>query len=253
MHTDTKTRDTAFIRVGKRIRPRLNRWIASRSLLPADQPTIPADALGWTRLLRENWRDIQRECDQLLAERDAIPPFNEISPYHRKVAPDAKWRSFFFEAHNYHAPANRERCPRTAAVIDQIPDLVTAFYSVMDPGTVVPRHKGITKALLNVHLGLRIPGGVDQCRIEIGDEVHGWNDGELLIIDDTFPHAVWNNSGSPRALLFMQVLRPMTPSARLLGKLIVELMAHTTYIREARRRLNAKRVRRRRAPNRRLG
>jgi beta-hydroxylase len=232
------------IRWGKKLRPVLDRWLASRSLVP-NQPVLEAALFAWTERLRGDWRTVQQECDALLKERDSIPPLGEISPYHRKVAPDDRWRSYFFEAHGYCSDANRARCPRTAALLDTIPDLVTAFFSVMDPGTHVPRHKGFTKALLNVHLGLRIPAGVESCRIQIDGQDHGWREGELLIIDDTYPHEVWNQSQQSRALLFIQVLRPMTPPARMLGQLIVSAMNLTPYVRDARRALNGRRVRRR--------
>jgi beta-hydroxylase len=224
----------------KRFRPALNRWFVKQSLVP-NTPTLEPACLSWTAELRSNWHAIQAECDALLEERDAIPPLSVISPYHRRVAPDDRWRTFFFEAHGYQAQDNRARCPRTAALLDRVPDLVTAFYSVMDPGTHVPRHKGITKALLNVHLGLRIPAGVERCRIRIARENHGWQEGEFLVIDDTFKHEVWNDSDRPRALLFIQVLRPMTGPGRLLGKAIVRAVALTKYIRQARKALNATR------------
>lgn len=156
-----------------------------------------------------------------------------------RIAPDNKWRSFFFEAHGYEVLANRVRCPNTAAILDRIPDLVTAFFSVMEPGTHVPRHKGFTKALLNIHLGLRVPAGPERCRIQVADQSCGWADGEILMFDESFPHEVWNDSEGPRAILFIQVLRPMRRHGRLLARITVRFVNLTKYVQQARHAIGA--------------
>lgn len=212
----------------------LNRWIERHSTVPTT-PTLNPEILGWTTHLKANWSVVQAECDAVVADRDAAPPLGKIATYHRRIAPDDKWRSYFFEAHGYECGANRARCPQTAALLDGIPNLETAFFSIMEPGTHVPRHKGFTKALLNVHLGLRVPAGVDRCRIRVGDEIHGWKDGEILLFDESFPHEVWNDSDSPRSVLFIQVMRPMSFGGRLLGRMIITVMKQTKYVQEARR------------------
>ncbi len=238
-----RANDDWIIRYGKKIRPALNRWIARNSLI-ATTPVLAPASFAWTDHLEANWHDIQRECDELLAERDAIPPLSEVSPHHRRIDVENRWKSFFFEAHGFQVEANRARCPCTAELLDQIPGLVTAFYSVMEPGAHVPRHKGITKALVNVHLGLRVPAGVEHCRICIDGEDYGWEEGRLFFFDDTFKHEVWNDSDRPRAILFIQVMRPMTRLATILGKTVIGVVNRTSYIRDARKKLGATRSRR---------
>lgn len=225
----------------------LNRAIIGASLIPTT-PILDPALLDWTDRLAAQWRTIQAECDALLAERDAIPPLGRIAAYHRRIAPDDKWRSFFFEAHGYEVVANRARCPATAAILDTIPDLVTAFFSVMDPGTYVPRHKGFSKALLNIHLGLRVPAGIEACRIRVADQTCGWVEGRILMFDESFLHEVWNDGDSARAVLFLQVMRPMRWYGRVLGRAAIRFVNLTKYVQQARRAIGAtpKRGRRRR-------
>lgn len=236
--------ESAILRLGKKVRPTLNRWVEKASLIPTT-PMLDASLLPWTERLKTDWRVIQAECDALLGERDAIPPLGKIAAYHRRIAPDDKWRSFFFEAHGYEVVANRARCPNTAALLDGIPDLVTAFYSVMDAGTHVPRHKGFSKALLNIHLGLRVPAGIEQCRISVDDEDWGWKEGEMMMFDESFPHEVWNDSDQPRAVLFIQVMRPMRRYGRLLAHVTIRFMNVTKYVQQARHSIGATPKRRR--------
>ena len=230
--------ESAFLQFAKRFRPALNKWVERASLI-ATTPILDPSLLPWTDRLKKDWRVIQRECDGLLGERDAIPPLGQIASYHRRIAPDDKWRSFFFEAHGYEVVANRARCPNTAAILDEIPDLVTAFFSVMDAGTHVPRHKGFSKALLNIHLGLRIPAGPEYCRIMVEDQICGWEDGKLLLFDESFPHEVWNDTHQVRAILFVQVLRPMRWYGRLLAAVTIRFVNTTKYVQQARRSIGA--------------
>ena len=236
--TREKRSGSALLRFGKILRPTLNRWVESASLIPTT-PILDPSLLAWTERLKADWRVIQAEYDGLRVDHDAILPLGRIAAYHRQIAPDDKWRSFFFEAHGYEVVANRARCPNTAAILDGIPDLVTAFYSVMDPGTHVPCHKGITKALLNLHLGLRVSAGIESCRIRVADHDRGWEEGEILMFDETFPHEVWNDSDQPRAVLFIQVLRPMRWYGRMLAHVTIRFVNLTKYIQEARHSLDA--------------
>lgn len=160
-----------------------------------------------------------------------------MSPDHKRVASDGKWKSFVFEAYGYHVPRNRQLCPRTAEILDQVPNLVLAMYSIMDAGTYVPLHKGVSKALINAHLGLDVPHG--DCRIEVGGETRGWENGKLLVLDDTFPHQVWNNTDETRVVLLMQIRRPVRPLARLVGSAFLTAVRWTGYIQDPRRQLGA--------------
>lgn len=233
-----KRSGSALLRFGKRLRPTLNGWIESASLIPTT-PILDPSLLTWTDRLASDWQKIQAECDALLAERDAIPPLGRIASYHRRIAPDDKWRSFFFEAHGYEVVANRARCPATAAMLDTIPNLVTAFYSVMDPGTHVPRHRGFSKGLLNVHLGLRIPGEAQECRIQVADQDRRWEEGKVLMFDESFHHEVWNDSDQTRAVLFIQVMRPMGWRGRLLTRATIGFVNRTKYVQQARQSIGA--------------
>ena len=246
--TNKKRSGSALLRFGKKLRPTLNRWVESTSLIPTT-PILDSALLPWAEVLKREWRTVQAEYDSLVIGRDVIPPLGKIADYHRRIAPDDKWRSFFFEAHGYEVVANRTRCPKTAAILDGIPDLVTAFFSVMDAGTHVPRHKGFSKALLNIHLGLRIPAGMKDCRIQVADQTRGWADGEILMFDESFPHEVWNDSNHSRAILFIQVLRPMRWQGRLLARVIIEFVNLTKYVQQARRSIGATPIGRREETN----
>lgn len=224
------------IRFGKRLRGPFNRMIARSSRVPVT-PFIDSALFPWTKALEAGWADMRAELDAVIAGGGDILPLAKVSPDHHRVAKDGKWKSFVFEAYGYHVPPNRASCPRTAALLDQVPGLVLAMFSIMEPGTHVPLHKGVSKALINGHFALDVPEG--DCRIEVGGEVRGWTEGRLMLLDDTFSHQVWNNTDKNRVVLLMQIRRPVGPVARLLGDALLAVVRRTGYIQDPRRELDA--------------
>src|SRR5215213_1520099 len=142
MNESNAPRQTLALKVGKRLRKPFNRWISKSSLVP-NTPYLDPALFPWAEPLTRGWRAAQQELDQLLVERDHLPEFAKISPDHRRIAGDGKWKSFFFKAYGYRAEQNAARCPHTAALIESVPGVVVAFFSIMDAGIHVPRHKGV--------------------------------------------------------------------------------------------------------------
>lgn len=231
-------KNTFAVKIGKRIRRPLNRWLAKQSLI-GTQPIFDASAVPGISVLRDNWEVIRQEAEAVMFDGAEIPPLGDISPDHRRIAQNAAWKSFFFEGYSYKSIPNRARCPRTAALIDQVPNVVVAFFSIFEPGTHLKDHYGVTKAMLNVHLGLLVPEGPNRCEIRIRDEFRTWKPGEFLIFDETFNHEAWNESDQPRVVLFLQVMRPMRWPGRVLGKLFLQGIRRTSYVQDARRAIGA--------------
>lgn len=238
LETYVKGRDSLAVRVGKRIRWPLNRFLARQSLI-GTQPFFAPRQVPGLDLLRENWQVIRDEALAVMADRASVPPLGRVSPDHRRIASTSAWKSFFFTGYGYAAQRNRARCPRTAALIDRVPGVVVAFYSIFEPGTYVVPHNGVTKALLNVHLGLLVPQGPGRCEIRVEREVRGWTPGELMVFDETFEHEVWNETAEPRVVLFLQVLRPMRWRGRWLGKFFLWCIKRTSFVQDVRRNLDA--------------
>jgi aspartyl/asparaginyl beta-hydroxylase (cupin superfamily) len=226
----------AAIWVGRQLRKPLNRLIARSSSVPTT-PFIDPTLFPWAAALEAGWEDIRAELDSLRDRGGEVVPLDLISPDHAGVALDGKWKSFVFEAYGYHVPQNRALCPRTAKLLDNVPGLVLAMFSIMEPGTYVPLHTGVSKALINAHLGLDVPAG--DCRIEVGGETRWWDAGKLLLLDDTYPHQVWNNTDRTRVVLLMQVRRPVGRLGRFVGGAFLSAVRRSGYIQHPRRALGA--------------
>ena len=55
------------------------------------------------------------------------------------------------------------------------------------------------------HLPLIVPPG---CGFRVGNETREWEEGKLLIFDDTIEHEAWNESDQDRVVLIFDIWRP---------------------------------------------
>lgn len=213
----------------------VERWIGRRSPV-GDTPFYDPALFGWIAELERHWREIRAELDVVLADRDAIPPFQEISVDQIDLCDDDRWKTYFLYGYGFEASEHTAACPRTAELVRAVPGMRTAMFSILAPGKHIPHHRGPYKGVLRVHLGLIVPEPAASCRIRVGDELRHWREGASIVFDDTYDHEVWNDTGGQRVVLFLDVVRPLTGIARHLNEALLWLIAHSPVIRDARRR-----------------
>jgi aspartate beta-hydroxylase len=109
-------------------------------------------------------------------------------------------------------PDHVQKCPKTAAVLAQLPlcDIPHyapgAFFSVLAPRTRLPPHTGTTNTRSIVHLPLVIPSG---CGFRVGADVRTWMKGNAWVFDDTIEHEAWNDSDEIRIILIFDIWNPL--------------------------------------------
>jgi aspartyl/asparaginyl beta-hydroxylase (cupin superfamily) len=86
----------------------------------------------------------------------------------------------------------------------------TAFFSILDAGTRIPAHTGVTNTRLTVHLPLIVPPG---CGFRVGSETREWVPGKAWVFDDTIEHEAWNLSDVPRGVLIFDIWNPFLTAA----------------------------------------
>jgi beta-hydroxylase len=221
-------------RIGKKLRHRVSALVA-RSSQVGDQPVYDPALFPWIAEVEARSAEIRRELEALLTKREAIPPLADISPDHRRIAPPGKWKSFFLHGYGYPVVGNLQRCPKTAEIVARIPGLNSAFFSILDAGAHIPRHRGVTKAFLTAHLGLVVPARREACRMQLHDRMLQWSEGKTLVFDDTFHHEVWNDTEELRAVLLIQFRRPVGLVGRVVGGLFLFGIRHSRFVQDARK------------------
>src|SRR3984957_13702022 len=215
------------IAVGERILAPVERFIGKRSLV-GDATFFPEERFPWIAQVEANWETV-------LAEREALPNFQDISKDQIEITDDDDWKTYFLYGYGFEADLGVRACPKTAALMREIPGMTTAMFSILSPHKHILDHRGPYKGVLRYHLGLIVPRDAEQCRIRVDEDIRHWEAGKSLIFDDTFNHEVWNDTEETRVVLFVDVLRPLPfPDSAINGG-IVKAIGFSPFVLDAKR------------------
>ena len=179
------------------------------------------------RTLDRSFPAIREELVALLDEKSSIPRYHDLDRMQTYISAtvdaDKSWKVFYLYAMGEKPALNREKCPQTAAALDQVPGLFQAFFSILDGGKSVPAHCGPYRGYIRYHLGLVVPA-VDPPSIRVKDEVYTWKEGESVLFDDSWDHEVVNKCASDRVVLIVDVRRPMPLPFAALNRFVESVM-----------------------------
>jgi len=97
-------------------------------------------------------------------------------------------------------------------------------------------HRGPYNGVLRLHLGLLVPATPPQTvAIRVDNEVCHWQEGKVLIFDDSYEHEAWNHSNETRVVLFVDFVKPLRFPASFVNWLILNIALFTPFIREAKK------------------
>ena len=172
-------------------------------------PGVPArmfyepDEFEWAQPLIEAYPIIQAELQQVLAA-DGKGFKAYLSEHNQRLG---GWHTFNFFFSGKKVAENCAQCPRTTAVLESLPRFERdhIMFSALNPHSHIPAHVGPINGIIRAHLGLAVPEG---CYIKVGDQERTWEQGRLLLFDDSFLHEVWNHSDEVRIVLFMNFWHP---------------------------------------------
>ena len=183
--------------------------------LPAVQYFDPRQ-FDWAPAIEAAAPAIREELDALL---DAGTDDFRAYVQHQTVAPEANkallgkkdWSILPLCENGWLAPNVLDQCPRTWEAMLQAPLPrisgwgPTVVFSLLKGGAHIAPHSGMFNTRLVCHLPLIVPPG---CRFRVGNEVREWQQGKLLIFDDTIEHEAWNDSADDRVVLIFDIWRP---------------------------------------------
>jgi hypothetical protein len=170
----------------------------------------------WAPALEAATPAIREELVALVNEGADFRPYVENDPDrpHRDfhgLNENRDWTALYLWRDGKPVEANARRCPKTMAALEQVPlshigsRTPAVLFSRLEPGAHIPPHTGMLNCRLICHLPLIVPNG---CWLRVGNETREWEEGKLLIFDDSIEHEAKNPTGELRIILLFDIWRP---------------------------------------------
>ncbi|MFZ4650137.1 MAG: aspartyl/asparaginyl beta-hydroxylase domain-containing protein [Rubrivivax sp.] len=184
--------------------------------------------------LAANWQTLREDFLSALSGGDGIEPFlgtadATVSSEYVSGREGASWDALFFFRHGRRYTENHARFPRSSALLDSLDLCVIdgqapeVCFSILQPGSRIEPHHGVTNARVVIHIPLKVPQG---CFLELTDVGrHHWREGEAFVFDDTFEHSAENPTQEVRGILLMDAWHPeLTMPERMAFRAIIEAL-----------------------------
>jgi beta-hydroxylase len=190
-------------------------------------------AFPWIAAIEGEWRAVRGELDRVMVRKADLPNVQDITADAVSLSRDARWKIFPLVAYGVRSQPNIDLCPETWRIVQRIPGLTTAMFSILEPGKHLPPHRGPYNGVLRLHLGLLVPEPRERLAIRVGPEQRHWQEGRALIFDDAYEHEAWNDSAQVRVVLFVDFEKPLRFPANLLNRLLLGLAIFTPFVRDS--------------------
>lgn len=179
------------------------------------KPFYDSVDFDWVNDLESEYQKIKQELLSLYNEKNSVKPYIDGVKTGVEgldlLADSLDWSSIHLIKGGKYNHDLLAKCHLTNEILTKLPIPVIegnapeVFLSVLKPGAEIKPHFGLSNIKLTVHLGLEIPS---DCAIRVGDETQTWENGKVLIFDDTFEHEAWNRSSDERKVLILEIWHP---------------------------------------------
>jgi aspartate beta-hydroxylase len=192
------------------------------------QPYYASSEFDWVGMIESRTDAIRREFLSIMRRDGEVELFykNDRSPF-KKLMPD--WNAFFFFRYGRRYDFNHELCPVTSDTLSMLPlchvhnHSPETLFSILAPRGQLFPHSGVTNTRLVAHLPLIIPRG---CSLTVGGETHEWQEGRIVVFDDTFVHSARNDSDVWRGILLLDIWHPdLTEAERIAMMKVISALA----------------------------
>ncbi len=192
-------------------------------------------------ILEKEWEMIRGESDVLIGTinaqcmRDVYPRVNALDTGSKATC----WKWYVMKDFNGVNENAQKYMPRTLALLESMPNVVSASISILEPHTSLQPHVGYYKGLLRYHLGLRIPPGNV---LTVDGHEYEWKDGQGVLFDDMYTHSVRNTSNERRVVLYLDIARnDLSPPLAAINSLVLRHVTSALASADRRRHAEMKR------------
>lgn len=145
---------------------------------------------------------------------------------------DDQWKIYWLYAYGRKIAENCRRCPEMTRLIESIPGMKTAFFSILGPRKHLPAHRGPYTGVLRYHPGLIVPRRKEACSIRVDSDVAHWEERRSLVFDDAYSHEVWNDTDEERVVLFLDFARPLPFPVSVVNEAMIRIISRSGFTQE---------------------
>jgi len=176
----------------------------------------PAD-FSWKGSLEEKYPAMRREAEALLTGGVDFAPYIKTTKERPQgdvhgMLENRDWSTIFLwedgapvEQHTKLCPTIFETVLENAPLCHIGPRAPSVMLSLLRPSAHIPPHTGMLNCRYICHLPLIIPSG---CGFRVGERQIEWEEGKMLMFDDTVQHEAWNKGSENRVVLIFDIWRP---------------------------------------------
>jgi aspartate beta-hydroxylase len=194
--------------------------------LPAT-PWFEREHFDWVPMVEQQLPAVRDELETLIREEAEFVPYisddggeSASGTDFSGLAGSMVWNAFHLNLGDRWVEDRCRRCPQTTTLMRAVPtarmrgSAPEIMFSRLQAGGHIVPHFGLMNVRLTVHLGVIIP---DQCAIRVADETRSWQEGRVLLFDDSFEHEAWNRSDRDRSVLIFEVWHPALNPAEIVA------------------------------------
>lgn len=171
----------------------------------------------WASELEAKTSLIRDELLSVMSEENTFAPYlpeEDLSRPHVRshtLQGNLDWAALYIWKDGEIVEENARRCPVTAAAFENVPldflpgQAPSVLFSRLKPGAHIPPHTGLVNTRLIGHLPLLVPG---PAWLRVGNETHHWQEGRLVVFDDSIEHEAKNEADETRVVLLFDFWRP---------------------------------------------
>ena len=144
------------------------------------------------------------------------------------------WEIFNVNVGNNFAKQSEQHLPTLVKILKRYnQDILSCVISVLPGKTKIPPHVGYSSFVKRLMLGIEIPRYFDRCYLCVNGQKNVWQEGKTLLWDDTFDHAVYNETEERRIVIYMDIRR--YTNSRLvnwIGDVLLKLVSNSEIVKK---------------------
>jgi len=158
----------------------------------------------WMVDLAANYKVIRDELESFLRTTKS-----DLNSSYSHFSNNGGWKTIPLLFFTLKHPIFYASFPKTVALLQAVPELLGAEFSILQPHTIVRPHEGYSKQVMRSHLALKVPEG--DIAFKTNNEQKKWKEGQFLAFNDGMLHEAWNKTDKERWVLMLDTPIPDSP------------------------------------------